>query len=74
MYCVNIYTHEFIYNGNMANPVTFVMMCLRSDTDFICLFTGFCVQLIVTALVAYLILDWKRINSDFGIIYHNLCD
>lgn len=37
------------------------MLFLRSDTDFICLFTGFCVQLVVTALAAYLILGWKRI-------------
>ncbi len=59
---VLVHIHMSLYTmGNMANPVTFVMMYLRSDTDFICLFTGFCVQLIVTALVAYLILDWKRI-------------
>ena len=57
-----IHIHLSLYTvNNGGNPVTLVMLILRSDTDFIWIFTGFCVQLIVTALAAYLILDWKRI-------------
>lgn len=76
---VLIHIHMSLYTiGNMTNPVTFVMMYLRSDTDFIWIFTGFCVQLIVTALAAYLILGWKLalvlvFNSNFGVVYRTLC-
>ena len=66
---VLIHIHMSLYTiGNMTNPVTFVMMYLRSDTDFIWIFTGFCVQLIVTALAAYLILGWKRLWCWFLIL------
>ena len=64
-----IHIHLSLYTvNNGGNPVTLVMLILRSDTDFIWIFTGFCVQLIVTALAAYLILGWKRLWCWFIIL------
>ena len=75
---VLIHIHMSLYTiGNMTNPVTFVMMYLRSDTDFIWIFTVLCAtysnsfgRLFNFGLEAALVLVF---NSNFGVVYRTLC-
>ena len=66
---VLIHIHMSLYTiGNMTNPVTFVMPADSLREMLHNAPIGFCVQLIVTALAAYLILGWKRLWCWFLIL------